>query len=105
MTANAKSKTYGDANPALDAVVAARSTATRRLQPGDDGDASLGRRQLPDHGDAGHQPELRRHAGKAALTVSPAVATVTANAKSKTYGEANPALDAVVAGAVNGDML
>ena len=41
----------------------------------------------------------------AALTVNPAVATVTANAKSKTYGDDNPALDAVVAGAVNGDTL
>ena len=34
-----------------------------------------------------------------------ATATVTANAKSKTYGAANPALDAVVVGAVNGDTL
>ena len=41
----------------------------------------------------------------AALTVNPAVATVTANAKSKTYGDANPALDATVTGAVNGDTL
>ena len=40
-----------------------------------------------------------------ALTVSQAAASVTANAKSKTYGEANPALDAVVSGAVNGDTL
>ena len=30
---------------------------------------------------------------------------MTANAKSKTYGDANPALDAVVVGAVNGDVL
>jgi hypothetical protein len=30
---------------------------------------------------------------------------VTANDKSKTYGQANPALDAVVVGAVNGDVL
>ena len=41
----------------------------------------------------------------AALTVNPAVATVTANAKSKTYGDDNPTLDAVVVGAVNGDTL
>ena len=42
VTANAKSKTYGDANPALDAVVA--GTVERRharLQPGDDGGADL----------------------------------------------------------------
>ena len=30
---------------------------------------------------------------------------MTANAKSKTYGEANPALDAAVGGAVGGDTL
>ena len=30
---------------------------------------------------------------------------MTANAKSKTYGDDNPALDAAVAGAVNGDTL
>ena len=30
---------------------------------------------------------------------------MTANAKSKTYGDGNPALDAVVVGAVNGDTL
>lgn len=35
------------------------------------------------------------------LTVNPAVATVAANPKSKIYGEANPALDAFVSGAVS----
>ena len=53
MTANAKSKTYGDDNPALDAVVVgavngdtlAYSLATTALK-------ILGRRQLPDHRDA-----------------------------------------------------
>ena len=30
---------------------------------------------------------------------------MTANAKSKTYGDANPTLDATVAGTVNGDTL
>ena len=33
------------------------------------------------------------------------MATVTANAKSKTYGDDNPALEAVVTGTVNGDTL
>src|SRR5204862_2431078 len=36
------------------------------------------------------------------LTVSAAVATVTANNKSKSYGAVNPALDATVAGQVVG---
>ena len=77
-----------------------------RLQPGDDGADDLGRRQLPDHGDArARNPNYTVTTTDAALTVSPAVATVTANAKSKTYGDDNPALDAVVTGAVNGDTL
>ena len=36
----------------------------------------------------------------AVLTVNPKAATVTANAKSKFYGDANPELDAVVTGTV-----
>jgi hypothetical protein len=39
------------------------------------------------------------------LTVGPAVATVTANAKSKTYGDDNPVLNATVTGTLNGDTL
>ena len=68
VTANAKSKTYGDANPALDAVVTGGSNGdTLELHPGDDGAEDSGRRQLPDHRDARTQPELhgdqgRRHA-------------------------------------------
>jgi hypothetical protein len=39
------------------------------------------------------------------LTIAPRSATVAADAKSKTYGEANPALTATVIGTVNGDTL
>jgi hypothetical protein len=39
------------------------------------------------------------------LTVGPKAATVSANAKSKTYGDDNPTLDATVNGTVNGDVL
>src|SRR2546422_524698 len=39
------------------------------------------------------------------LTIGTKTATVTANPKSKTYGDANPALDATVTGTVNGDLL
>ena len=39
------------------------------------------------------------------LTVDARAATVTANDKRKTYGDANPALDATVTGTVNGDAL
>src|SRR5438093_9711874 len=39
------------------------------------------------------------------LTVGQKAAALTANNKSKTYGEVNPALDATVIGTVNGDVL
>ena len=106
VTANAKSKFYGDANPALDAAVTGAvngdvlnySLATAAA-------AVSRRRQLPDHRDPGLQPELHVTPTDSTLTVSKAAATVTANAKSKFYGDANPALDAAVTGAVNGDAL
>src|SRR4029079_13240851 len=41
----------------------------------------------------------------AVLTVNPKAATVTANAKSKFYGDANPDLDAVVTGTVGTETL
>ena len=39
------------------------------------------------------------------LTVDPRAATVVADPKSKTYGDANPALSATESGTVNGDVL
>ncbi|WP_162174271.1 MBG domain-containing protein, partial [Flavobacterium daejeonense] len=39
------------------------------------------------------------------VVITPKAATVTANAKSKTYGDFNPTLDASVTGTVNGDIL
>ena len=106
ITANAKSKTYGDDNPALDAVVVgavngdtlAYSLATTAVKISGVG-------SYPIEVTLGTNPNYTVTKVDAALTVNPAVATVTANAKSKTYGDDNPALDAVVAGAVNGDTL
>ena len=43
--------------------------------------------------------------GTGTLTVNQRPITITANDKSKTYGDANPALDATVTGTVNGDVL
>ena len=107
MTANAKSKTYGEANPALDAAVTgAVNGDVAQLQPGD-----ARRRSRPASGSypitvtLGTNPNYTVTKTDGTLTVNQAVATVTANAKSKTYGDANPALDAAVTGAVNGDML
>ncbi len=39
------------------------------------------------------------------LSIGQKAATVTANNKTKTYGDANPVLDATVSGTVNGDVL
>jgi hypothetical protein len=39
------------------------------------------------------------------LTINPATLTYTANAASRTYGAANPALSGTVTGFVNGDAL
>src|SRR5262249_39290296 len=39
------------------------------------------------------------------LTIGQRAATVTSNNKSKTYGDANPTLDATVTGTLNGDVL
>jgi hypothetical protein len=39
------------------------------------------------------------------LTVNPIAVTITANDKTKIYGEDNPALDATIDGTINGDML
>src|SRR5207248_2686530 len=39
------------------------------------------------------------------LTVDAKAATVAADLKSKTYGDANPALSATVTGSINGDSL
>ena len=106
VTANAKSKTYGDDNPALDAVVVGAvngetldySLATTALKF-----SAVG--SYPITVTLGTNPNYTVTKVDAALTVNPALATVTANAKSKTYGDDNPALDAVVVGAVNGETL
>jgi hypothetical protein len=106
VTANAKSKTYGAANPALDAVVVGAvgtdtldyTLATTALQ-------TSGVGSFPIAVTLGTNANYTVTKTDAALTVTPAVATVTANAKTKTYGAANPALDAVVVGAVGTDTL
>ena len=94
VTANAKSKTYGDANPALDAVVTgAVNGDALNYTPGDDGAEVSGVGSYPITVTLGRNPNYTVTTTDAALTVNAAVATVTANAKSKTYGDANPALD------------
>ncbi len=106
VVANAKSKTYGDANPTLDAVVSGTvngdalnyTLATTASQFSNVGD-------YPITITLDSNPNYSVTPTNALLTVGQKTATVVANAKSKTYGDANPTLDAVVSGTVNGDAL
>ena len=106
VTANAKSKTYGDANPALDATVTgtvngdvlAYTLSTAATQFSNVGGYAI-TVSLGSNGNYSVTPT------NGTLTIGQKAATVTANDKSKTYGDANPALDATVTGTVNGDVL
>src|ERR1051326_2617762 len=104
VVADAKSKTYGDANPALTAVVtgevAGGSTinytlATTATQFSDVGGC-------PITVTLGSNPNYAVTKTDSTLTVNAKAATVVADAKSKTYGDANPALTAGVTGEVAG---
>src|SRR5207249_6702318 len=53
----------------------------------------------------GSNPNYSVTPSNGTLTVGQRPATVTANDKARTYGDANPALDATVTGTANGDVL
>lgn len=103
VTANAKTKLYGDANPALDATVGgtvngdvlAYTLATTATQFSDVAG-------YPITVTLGSNPNYNVAATNATLTVQARPATVAAKAKTKTYGDANPVLDATVTGEVAG---
>ena len=106
VTADAKSKTYGDANPALTYQV------SPALESGDMFTGSLDREVGNDVGkyqinqndlSAGMNYDLTYVADS--LTIGAKVITVTADAKSKTYGDADPSLTYHVSPALeSGDM-
>ena len=106
MTVDDKSKTYGNANPALTATVAGTvngdmlnyTLATPALQFSNVGN-------YPITVTLGSNPNYIVTANNGTLTINQRPATVTADDKSKTYGNANPALTATVSGTVNGDIL
>jgi len=106
VAADAKSKIYGDANPAL-------SYATSGLVNNDtlSGSLSTSAGQYSNVGSYGITLGSLGNANYAItynaanLTVTPRALTVTADAKSKTYGNANPALTYTTSSLVNGDML
>ena len=94
MTANDKSKTYGDVNPALDGDGDRHGQRRRaELHAGDDGAAVLDVGSYPITVTLGSNPNYTVTPTDGTLTVNQRPATVTANDKSKTYGDVNPALD------------
>ncbi|MFV5700231.1 MBG domain-containing protein, partial [Flavobacterium sp. ZT3R17] len=108
VVADDKSKVYGDVNPALTAVVTGAvngdtinytlaTTATQFSNVGD----------YPIAVTLGTNPNYTVAYTDATLTVTPKAlnVTVVADDKTKVYGDVNPALTAVVTGAVNGDTI
>ena len=106
VTANDKNRTYGAANPTFDAAVTGTvnndvlnfSLASAVTQ-------TSGVGNYPIVVSLGTNPNYDVKKTDGTLTIGQAMASVKANDKSRTYGDANPALDAVVTGTVNNDVL
>src|SRR5438093_2220829 len=103
VTADDKSKTYGDANPSFTATVTGTvngdvlnytlsTTATQFSNVG----------TYPITVALGSNPNYNVTATNGTLTINKKDATVTADDKSKQYGDANPTFTATEAGQVNG---
>src|SRR5262249_18632481 len=108
VTADNKSKTYGDDNPTFTA------TVVGAVVGGDAIDYSLATTALkfsnvgsyPITASLGSNPNYNVTATDGTLTINQAIATVTADNKSKTYGDDNPTLTATVVGeVVGGDVI
>src|SRR5438477_2456530 len=106
VTADNKMKTYGDANPALTATVTGTvngdtldytlSTAAMQFSGVGDYDITVTLGSNPNY-------DVTPHNGN--LHINAKAASVTADNKMKTYGDANPALAATVSGSVNCETL
>ena len=104
VTAANKSKTYGAADPALTAAVEG-TVGTDTIN------YTLSRAEGNNVGEyaitvtLGENPNYEVAVTGAKLTIGKKAATVTANNKAKTYGEADPALTATVEGTVGTDII
>src|SRR5207249_6659868 len=106
VNADNKTKTYGDDNPTLTATV----TGTVN---GDTLDYTLASTALKFSGvgdypitvTLGSNPNYTVTPTDGTLHIDPKAASVTADNKTKTYGDDNPTLTATVIGTVNGDTL
>lgn len=106
VTAHAKTKTYGDANPAFTAtVLGAVNDESINYSMSTTADLTTGVGVAPITVAFGSNPNYQLTSQDALLTINPRPATVNANAKSRVFGANNPPLDANVTGTVNGDVL
>ena len=106
VTADNKTKAYGDDNPAFTATVTGTvngdtlnytlaTAAVKFLSVGD----------YPITVTLGSNPNYTVSKTDGTLHINPKAATVTADNKTKTYGDDNPSFTATVTGTVNGDTL
>ena len=111
MTADAKSRAYGDANPALTYQVGGSGLANGDTLSGALATSATTASNVGVYGiTQGTLAASTNYAlnyASANLTVTPRAITVTADAKSRAYGDANPALTYQVGGSglANGDTL
>jgi hypothetical protein len=114
VTADPKTKTYGDVNPALSYSVSAAGVGTSRgLVNGDTLNGSLSTAATQASGVGSYTIDASAlsngnylvTANNGTLTINKAHLTVTANNVNKTYGDANPVLGTTVSGFVNGENL
>lgn len=106
ITANNKSKTYGDVNPTLDATTSGTvgtDTLNYSLTTTATDSAAVG--NYPITITLSSNPNYNVSTTDGILTVTQRSTSVTANDKTRIYGNTNPALDAAVVGTVLGDTL
>jgi ribosomal protein L18E len=107
VTADDKTKTYGQLNPTLTATVVGEVTGGDPVNY----TLSTAATQYSNVGTyvitltLGSNPNYNVTPTNGTLIINPKDATVTADNKSKTYGDDNPTLTATVTGTVNGDTL
>ncbi|WP_176442372.1 MBG domain-containing protein [Noviherbaspirillum humi] len=109
ITADGKTKVYGDANPGLSATysgfasgdTAASLTGALNLATPATAASGTGSYAITPSGQSSGDYSISYVPG--ALTVTPAPLNITADGKSKVYGDANPAFTASYAGLRNGD--
>ncbi|MBI4495208.1 MAG: tandem-95 repeat protein, partial [Chloroflexi bacterium] len=103
VVANPQTKSYGDENPSLTASVTGTvGSDTLTYSLGTTAQALSGIGSYPISVSLGSNPNYVVTKTDSSLAVNARAATVVADAKAKTYGDANPELTAVVTGAVEG---